>query len=115
MTVDQLNEEFSIPDALSFDNDGLISVDLLSDSAEARVFLHGAHVAYYQRRGERPVLFMSSKSNFEAGKPIRGGVPICWPWFGGRGPTPESPMHGFARTMEWEVESTHKSVDGAVS
>jgi glucose-6-phosphate 1-epimerase len=56
------------------------------------------------------VLFMSNKSSFAAGKPIRGGVPLIFPWFGGRAGHPESPAHGFARTSEWQVESL--AIDG---
>src|SRR5207249_1577500 len=57
------------------------------------------------KTGQRPLLFMSAKSLFETGKPIRGGVPICFPWFSNRGPKPDSPMHGFARTFDWDVKS----------
>jgi glucose-6-phosphate 1-epimerase len=116
MTAELLNEKFAIPNAVQFEKrNGLVCASLKSSSGEARVFLHGGHVAHYQLQGQRSVLFVSAKSSFESGKPIRGGVPVCWPWFGARGPTPDSPMHGFARTMEWEVESTNRVGAGAVS
>ena len=52
--------------------------------ATATIYLHGAHVTEWTPRGQRPVLFTSSRSMFETGKPIRGGVPIVFPWFGPR-------------------------------
>src|SRR5882672_10670495 len=82
--------------------------------AEAEIYLHGAHVTHFQPLGQKPVLFMSGKSWFEPGKPIRGGVPICFPWFGARqGGQPGSP-HGFARLMEWELVSGEQASDGIV-
>ena len=75
--------------------------------AEAQIYTHGAHVAQFQPRGQKPVLFMSAKSWFEPGKPIRGGVPICFPWFGpGCGATPKTPGHGLVRLQDWTVERT---------
>ena len=73
----------------------------------ADISLYGGHVLSYAPAGERPVLWMSSKSNFEIGKAIRGGVPVCWPWFGAA-PRPGLPAHGFARTSMWELLSVSK-------
>lgn len=67
----------------------------------------------------RPGLFCSPKTLWGGGKAIRGGVPICWPWFGGRtnDPKPDgkaSPAHGFARTRPWHVESVTLEDNGRV-
>jgi len=76
------------------------------------MYLHGAHVTHFAITGGPPVLFMSKASTFQADKPIRGGVPICFPWFGPRANDPlaasggASPMHGFARLTEWDVEKS---------
>jgi glucose-6-phosphate 1-epimerase len=90
---------------------GLERLIIKTPQAEAEIYLHGAHVTAFQPRGRKPVLFMTRQSWFEAGKPIRGGVPICFPWFGpgkdGR------PAHGFARLKEWDVTGVEQS-DGAV-
>ena len=51
-------------------------------SARARVALNGGHIMEWTPTGEAPVLYMSPDAEFQAGKPIRGGIPICWPWFG---------------------------------
>src|ERR1700729_706061 len=98
-----LQERFSIPGALRFEvgSGGLIRAVCSGANAEGFVYLHGAHVAHYQRKGEKSLIFMSGKSFFEAGKPIRGGVPICFPWFGPKKDNATAPAHGFARLKEW--------------
>jgi len=83
--------------------------------AEAHIYLHGAHVTHFQPRGKDPVLFLSQRSLFAADKPIRGGVPVIFPWFGPRANHPESPAHGFARTAEWQIESLTEDGDGVVT
>lgn len=80
--------------------------------ASAELYLQGAHLTQWTPRGQRPVLFISPKSPFSLGKAIRGGVPIIFPWFGPRGEGKPGPAHGFARTMNWDVESTRQSDDG---
>ena len=55
---------------------------------------------------------MSAKSHFAPGQPIRGGVPICFPWFGNRD---GEPSHGFARITEWQLVKTSAAPDGAVT
>ena len=84
---------------------GLDRAVLRTPTSEAHVYLHGAHVTHFAINGQPPLLFVSSESNFAAGKAIRGGVPICFPWFGPRNPDPVdgSPMHGFARILPWSV------------
>ena len=84
---------------------GLVRVDLTPALCSAQVFLQGAHVAAFQPAGAQPVLFMSTRSHFENGKPIRGGVPVIFPWFGPCAGHPDAPAHGFVRTMPWEIES----------
>lgn len=86
---------------------GLPRMVLATSRAEAHVYQHGAQVTHYQPRGDRPVLFLSRHSAFAAGQPIRGGVPICFPWFGRKPDDPRAPAHGFARRREWTVESSH--------
>jgi D-hexose-6-phosphate mutarotase len=76
----------------------------------AEIYLHGAHITHFQKNGEPPLLFMSPQSWFEANKPIRGGIPICFPWFGSRG---SEPSHGLARILTWEIFETSVT-DGSV-
>ncbi|MGC6386978.1 D-hexose-6-phosphate mutarotase [Ewingella sp. S1.OA.A_B6] len=74
----------------------------------AAITLQGAHLLAYQPQGEQPVLWMSSESAFKNGVAIRGGVPICWPWFGPAG----QPSHGFARILAWELTSHQENEQG---
>src|SRR5579862_1756658 len=94
---------------------GLQRVVVETPQADAEIYLHGAHVTHFQPRGQKLVLFMSEKSSFEPGKPIRGGIPICFPWFGARQDGREGPAHGFARLHEWELVSAGQKEDGAVT
>jgi len=93
------------------------SLDRLALSAsggQALVSLHGGHVTHFQPTGERPVLWMSTQSRFEAGKPIRGGVPICFPWFGPKAGAPDAPPHGFARILTWAVGTVTRGAEGGL-
>ena len=95
--------------------DGLDRLVLAARGGEARVYTHGAHVTHFQPEGTRPVLMMSSQARFEAGtpgKPIRGGVPICFPWFGPRAGHAQAPMHGLARLLTWQIESVTQEDQG---
>ena len=91
---------------------GLPLVKITTPWSTAEIYLLGAHVTGFQRNGEPPLLFMSAKSYFTAGKPIRGGVPICFPWFGNRD---GEPAHGFARSAEWQLVKTSAAPDGTVT
>jgi D-hexose-6-phosphate mutarotase len=91
---------------------GLERLVLAAPQGEAHVYLHGAHVAHFQPKGGRPVLWMSAESRFEAGRPIRGGVPICFPWFGAKAGAPEAPLHGFARILPWALSTVVREEDG---
>lgn len=76
------------------------------------VFLHGAHVTRWTPKGHEHVLWLSDTSKFAPDAAIRGGVPICFPWFGG-GPADDlKPSHGFARLSEWLVVSVVERPDG---
>lgn len=82
-----------------------------NQSAEAEIALQGAHLFHYRRHGDSPLLWLSSLSHFEHGKAIRGGIPICWPWFGKHSSNPNLPQHGFARTAIWEHVETKEKDD----
>ena len=80
---------------------GLTRLDIHTRWSQAELYLHGAHVTHFQKHGEPPLLFLSEASRFEAGHPIRGGIPLVFPWFG---PRPGLPAHGFARFNAWLLE-----------
>jgi glucose-6-phosphate 1-epimerase len=69
------------------------------DGARAEIYLHGAHITSWIPAGGHERLFLSKVSEFRPGAPIRGGIPVVFPQFGGLGPLP---LHGFARLMAWE-------------
>jgi glucose-6-phosphate 1-epimerase len=95
-------------------NGSLIRLVVNSELATAQIYLHGAHLAHFQPRGAQPLLFMSGASLFQPDKPIRGGVPVIFPWFGARAGRPADPPHGFARLREWQLESSTVAADGSV-
>jgi D-hexose-6-phosphate mutarotase len=110
----QALKHLEIPGRVAFvhGNGGLTKAIVTAEGGMAEVYLHGAHVTHFQKNGEPPLLFLSARSWFGPGKPIRGGVPICFPWFGNRD---GEPSHGFARITEWQLVKTSVTADGAVS
>ena len=94
---------------------GLTKLVISATEGQAEIYLHGAHVTHFQPSGRKPVLFLSQKSLFEADKPIRGGIPLIFPWFGPNTEDPSAPMHGFARVKNWEVINVSKTSAGDVS
>ncbi len=107
-----LQQRFGRGDAIRFDHGpgGLTRLRLSTPTANLEMLLHGAHVLQYQLLGQEPLLFLSRCSEYSPGKPVRGGVPICLPWFGGEHDDPRAPMHGLARTRPWQVVAI-ESVD----
>lgn len=77
----------------------------------AEIYLHGATVTHFEKHGEPPLLFLSEKSRFEKDAPIRGGIPIIFPWFGK--PEGRATQHGFARVRSWELVEVKKQSDGS--
>lgn len=90
-------------------------VQIASSLGSAEMYLHGAHVASWRPAGEEDVLFVSEHSEWASGKAIRGGIPICLPWFGPKADDPAAPKHGFARTREWRLDSLTALDDDGVS
>lgn len=90
----------------------LEAIELTFGDDTATITLQGAQVISYQQGGKER-LWLSPKAHFEPGKPIRGGIPICWPWFGNHSSDPSKPAHGFVRVNDWileEVIDTKESV-----
>jgi len=83
---------------------GLEYVDVDTPLCKARIFMQGAQIDLFQPKGKKPLLWVSSADDYQPGSGIRGGIPICWPWFG-MTDNPDWPQHGFARTSLWTLES----------
>lgn len=115
MTLEDLNATHALSNHLTFISGpgGLPFLQVRNTHAEAVVSMHGAQVLSYRPVGAgADVLFLSERASFETGKAIRGGVPVCWPWFG---PDPQGlgrPNHGFARTRLWSVLNTDATPAG---
>jgi len=94
---------------------GFSYIEVKNSSAEAKIALQGAHVFDYKRVDEEDgLLWLSEVSDFEIGKAIRGGVPICWPWFGFN-ENRSLPQHGFARISMWEFVSAKEEGENSSS
>ena len=87
-------------------------MEITNAAALATISLHGGQVISYKLIDGFPILWNSHHCYHEMGKALRGGIPICWPWFGRHPSDPDKPAHGFARTSLWQVVST-ESVDYA--
>ncbi len=81
--------------------------------ATASIALQGAHVMAYRPRDHREVLWVGSQSAFRPGKAIRGGIPVCWPWFADHPTDRTKPAHGFVRAAPWRVLGTEIAADDA--
>ncbi len=115
MTLNSLNQRYSIAGHLKFVemDGGLLFAEIDNAHATASIAIQGAHIATFQPKGEEPVIWLSPKAKFAPGKSIRGGVPICWPWFGPHATDSKLPGHGYARTVMWEVLETKALGDGS--
>jgi glucose-6-phosphate 1-epimerase len=115
-SVEALETRFGRPGLVRFERAGeLFRVVVTAPRAEAHVYLQGAHVTHYQPRGQAPILFLSRRSAFSPGQAIRGGVPLCFPWFGAKAGDGRAPMHGFARTAPWTLTAVEATGDGTVA
>lgn len=135
MTAAGLNHSFGIAGAIVFEErpEGLIQARLHSHAGQATICLQGGHVIDWRCQGQaEPVLWLSREAQFAVGKSIRGGIPVCWPWFGpyAAAVAPEQaaapavaragvagadyPAHGFARTATWQVADGDVAADGTV-
>jgi glucose-6-phosphate 1-epimerase len=105
--IDVLNREFAIPGVVEViaGSGGLPKIRVTAPSASADVYLHGAQLTSWQPASAEEVLFLSEHSIWQDGRAIRGGVPICFPWFRGNADDPGAPAHGFVRTKEWRLDS----------
>ena len=104
--LSELNHRFAIEGKLKFERhqSGLIVGRIATADCVASFFLLGAHVAEFQPSTQtHPVLFMSDEAVYEIGKPIRGGIPICFPWFGPNKLDTSLPAHGTVRIAQWEM------------
>jgi glucose-6-phosphate 1-epimerase len=108
-----LNKKFGVAGQATFREaaGGLIMLDIKNNAASATIVLQGAHMTDWTPKGAKPVIWLSPDAKFAPGKSIRGGVPVCWPWFGPHESVKEYPAHGYARTVPWDVQSLIVTAD----
>lgn len=98
----------------------LLAINVENKAANATVFLQGAQLSHYQINGQQPTVWCSEQCDYKTGQSLRGGIPICWPWFGDLDSNPETiqqqfdtsaipadqaPAHGFARNVPWQLDN----------
>lgn len=93
---------------------GISALEIEHENAIAKISLYGGQVLSWQPKGSKDIFWLSKDSHFEQGKAIRGGIPICWPWFGAHPDDLENKMgnHGFARAQQWQVDNIDISEQG---
>lgn len=95
-------------------NGGLAIARVFGPAGTAEVYLRGAHLTSWTPAGRSPVIWMSEQSEFVAGVPLRGGVPICFPWFAAHPTDAAAPSHGFARLADWQLVDARNAGDTVV-
>lgn len=116
-TARQLNAQFGINGQLVFREDasGLAIAEINNVLSKASICLQGAHLMSWKPASQDvPVVWLSRDAKLAEGKSIRGGAPVCWPWFGAHATEAAFPGHGFARTVPWQVVESDTGPDGSI-
>src|SRR5215813_14066284 len=110
----ELDRRFGIPGVAKVceGNGGLPRVLISGSFGHGEMYLHGAQLTSWKPAGKDEVLFISTKTRWEEGQAIRGGIPICFPWFRAKADEPKAPAHGFVRTKSWQIESIVENKSG---
>lgn len=114
--IEVLNDRFGTGNQIRFEKlaGGVVVAEINNSLATATISRYGGHVISWQPKHHvEPVLWLSKLAQFKPGKAIRGGVPICWPWFGAHPSDAKLPAHGYARISPWEVVSVRCLDNGA--
>ena len=114
--LNDINDRFAIPFKLRFKTvgEGLVVADITNAHATASICMQGGQLLSWQPTASaEPVIWLSSAATFAPKASIRGGVPVCWPWFGAHIEESSFPAHGFARTQPWQIKSTRSLDDGS--
>jgi len=115
-TIETLQQQFALGDVLSIieGKGGFAVIDVQHPEASAQISIYAGQVLSYQPKGAEDLLFLSDKAYYQPGKAIKGGVPVCWPWFGPHPSESDKPAHGFVRNRQWGLKSTEMLESGAV-
>jgi glucose-6-phosphate 1-epimerase len=94
------------------DDGGIPKVRVTAPQCSGDICLHGAQVMSWRPTGVQEVIFLSRHARWVEGSAIRGGIPICFPWFRAKRDNPRAPAHGVVRTRVWELEAIARNGDG---
>ena len=113
-TAEALQERFGLPGLaqITTGNGGLASIRIASPAAHGEIYLHGAHIAGWRPAGGADAIFMSRQAQWGAHEAIRGGIPVCGPWFRAKEDDPSAPKHGPVRIKSWNLEAVEPAGDG---
>jgi glucose-6-phosphate 1-epimerase len=116
MMIDELNHRYGIPGIAKVlaGTGNLPMVRITTPAASAEVYLHGAQVTAWKPANSDQVIFLSEHSRWEDGRAIRGGIPVCFPWFRAKADNPQAPAHGFVRTKEWRLADVTATDDAVL-
>jgi len=115
MNFDQLCE-YEIENELQFVEieHGFTYIEINNAKAHATISTYSGQVLSYRTKSQKDdLLFVSDKAYYEDGKAIKGGIPVCWPWFGADPDDLGRPAHGFVRNRQWEVTGSESLADGS--
>jgi D-hexose-6-phosphate mutarotase len=109
MNSAEMNNKFAIENHIRFkDTDsGICIAEIANAQCSADISLQGGHLMTWHPKSQaQPVVWLSPLAKPTPGKSIRGGIPVCWPWFGPHATESSYPAHGFARTTNWTVTAS---------
>ena len=117
MNTEQLNTEYAIPGQLKFIQGagGLPFIEVTTANSSALISVYAGQVLSFRPAGEMDdLMFLSEKAYYQTGKAIKGGAPVCWPWFGADPQGLGRPAHGFVRNRMWNVVATETTESGEI-
>jgi glucose-6-phosphate 1-epimerase len=113
-TIEELNARLGIAGRAQVlaGEAGIPKVHVTAPQCNGEMQLHGAQVTSWKPAGAEEAIFLSRQARWEEGKAIRGGIPVCFPWFRAKADDSRAPAHGVVRTKIWTLESVEQNADG---
>ncbi|MFO7582968.1 D-hexose-6-phosphate mutarotase [Guyparkeria sp.] len=113
--LEELQHRFDLPGVTFYRREQLILMQLENRHGSVTITPLGATVLSYRPRGGDEVIWVSETARFDGSRPVRGGIPVCWPWFGAHPTDTSQGAHGFARRMPWQIDRMDHDDHGAVA
>lgn len=108
-TVSLTNSQELYPES---EGQGLPLIQVKSPLCQAVIALQGAQILEFKNSAGTPLLWLSPQCRFNPGSALRGGIPLCLPWFGPHPTDASKPQHGYARTRNWELTQVAENDEG---